>query len=192
MVDKLTLKRLLRGRVAQIIVAAVAGTIVGLIAFSITRVTGRNLFLITGAIAGIVSAFVLRLYRAAAQLSEVKVTIPQFSELRLTTLITSRLEFWLRVRWAGAMVVLISPETRAHPWVDWEIEYAHKSGARIVGVWTHGAGECDVPDALEEYADAVVGWQAGRINGAICGDINNWETSDGKIRAPWEIKKVSC
>lgn len=81
MVADRTLKQLLRGRVAQLIVAAIVGTIVGLIVFSITRVTGRNLFLITGAIVGIVVAFVLRIYRAAAQLSEVKVTIPQFSEL---------------------------------------------------------------------------------------------------------------
>lgn len=97
-----------------------------------------------------------------------------------------------RIRWAGAMVVLISPETRSHPWVDWEIEYAQKTGTRIVGVWTHGAGECDIPDALDLYADAIVGWQADRIKGAICGEINDWETSEGQVRAPREITRVSC
>lgn len=81
MVAKLTLKQLLRGRVSQLVAAAVAGTVVGLIVFSITRVAGRNLFLITGAIAGSVAALVLQVYRRAAQLSEVKITIPQFSEL---------------------------------------------------------------------------------------------------------------
>lgn len=81
MTPKHPLKPLLRGKLAQLILAAVAGTAVGLVVFSITRVAGRNLFLITGAIAGIVVALVLQLYRAAAQLTEVKVTIPQFSEL---------------------------------------------------------------------------------------------------------------
>jgi hypothetical protein len=76
-----TLKRFARGRVAQLVAAALAGTVVGLVIFSIAQVTGRNLFLLTGAIAGVVAAFVLQFYRAAAQLSEVKVTIPQFSEL---------------------------------------------------------------------------------------------------------------
>jgi hypothetical protein len=97
-----------------------------------------------------------------------------------------------RIRWAGAMVVLISPETRSHPWIDWEVEYAQKTDTRIVGVWTHGANECDIPEALELYADAIVGWQAERIKGAICGDISNWETSEGKVRAAREIQRISC
>jgi hypothetical protein len=87
-----------------------------------------------------------------------------------------------RIAWASTMVVLISPGTKDSSWVDWEIEQAQRTGKRIVGVWTHGAGECDVPEALDQYADAVVGWQADRIYDAICGDLNNWQTSDGKIR----------
>jgi hypothetical protein len=75
------MKRLARGRLVQLIVAAAVGTLAGLLVFSITRVSGRNLFLITGAIAGAVAVFVIQSYRSAAQLSEVKVTIPQFSEL---------------------------------------------------------------------------------------------------------------
>ncbi len=84
--------------------------------------------------------------------------------------------------WASAVVVLISPGTKNSWWVDWEIEEANRTGKRIVGVWTHGAGECDVPEALDQYADAVVGWQAERIYDAISGDLNNWQTSDGKSR----------
>jgi hypothetical protein len=75
------MKRLVRGRLLQLIVAGAVGTIAGLLVFSITGVTGRNLFLITGAIAGVVAVFVIQFYRSAAQLAEVKVTIPQFSEL---------------------------------------------------------------------------------------------------------------
>jgi len=97
-----------------------------------------------------------------------------------------------RIDWASTLVVLISPETRGSEWVAWEIEYAQREGKRIVGVWTHGAAECDIPDALDEYADAVVGWQADRIQGAICGDINDWEQSDGTTRPVREIARFGC
>jgi len=97
-----------------------------------------------------------------------------------------------RIRWAGTMVVLISPDTRDSEWVNWEIEYANSLGKRIVGVWAHGAKDCDVPEALELYADAVVGWQGDRIKDAICGRINNWQTSGGEVRGRREIARHSC
>lgn len=97
-----------------------------------------------------------------------------------------------RIRWAGTVIVLISKDTRTSKWVNWEIEYAQKMGKRIVGVWEHGAAECDVPEALNLYADAVVGWQGDRIRDAICGRISNWETSDGHLREKREIKRYGC
>jgi hypothetical protein len=97
-----------------------------------------------------------------------------------------------RISWASTLLVLVSPGTKDSGWVDWEIEEAQRADKRIVGVWTHGAAECDVPDALELYADAVVGWQADRIYGAICGDIINWETSDGRTREQHAIARYSC
>ncbi len=96
------------------------------------------------------------------------------------------------ITWAGTFVVLISPGTRDSPWVDWEIEYAKKEGKRIIGVWAEGAADCDVPKALDDYADAVVGWQADRIIDAIFGDINNWETPDGQQRPEREIPHHLC
>jgi len=97
-----------------------------------------------------------------------------------------------RIQWAGSVVVLISPGTRESEWVNWEIEYAQREGKRIVGVWAHGAADCDIPEALDKFADAVVGWQADRIKDAICGKLNNWETSSGDIRPPREIARYSC
>src|SRR5207302_1100310 len=79
------------------------------------------------------------------------------------------------IDWAGTCVVLISPGTHDSSWVYWEIEYAHKLGKRIVGVWARGAKDCDVPAALDAYADAVVGWQSESIIDAIRGGINNWQ-----------------
>ena len=72
-----------------------------------------------------------------------------------------------RIQWAGTMLVYVTPDTGKSPWVDWEIDYAHRHGKRIVGVWAQGDAECDVPDALDKYADAVVGWDSSRIIDAM-------------------------
>jgi hypothetical protein len=75
------LGRFARSRIAQLIVAIVAGVAVGLVIYTVTRITGRNLFIITGGVAGLVAVYAIQFYRSAARLTEVKVTIPQFSEL---------------------------------------------------------------------------------------------------------------
>jgi hypothetical protein len=97
-----------------------------------------------------------------------------------------------QIQWAGTLVVLVSPGTHESEWVNWEIEYAHKLGKRIVGVWDRGAAECDLPEKLDEYADAVVGWQAERIIDAIDGKTNTWETSTGEARAARAIARYQC
>ena len=97
-----------------------------------------------------------------------------------------------RIKWSGTMIVYVSPATRNSPWVDWEIEYAHKVGKRIVGVWARGANESDTPDALDLYADAVVGWNSDRIIGAVIGKIDDWWTPAGDHRPPRPIVRYSC
>ena len=93
---------------------------------------------------------------------------------------------------ASVVVVLMSPDTKQSEWVNWETEYGQQHDKRIVGVWDHGAAECDVPDAVAQYADAVVGWNAQRIVDAINGKINDWESSDGTSRQPVSIARHNC
>jgi hypothetical protein len=69
-------------RIAQVAAAMMIGAAVGLIVFAISRVTGRNLYIIIGAAAGAVIALILQQYRRMARLTEVKITVPQVSELR--------------------------------------------------------------------------------------------------------------
>lgn len=96
------------------------------------------------------------------------------------------------IDWASVVLILISPETQSSDWVNWEAEYGHTHDKRLIGVWDHGASECDVPEALTQFADAVVGWNADRIADAINGKINDWETSDGKERQPVAIARFNC
>ena len=97
-----------------------------------------------------------------------------------------------RIRQASTLVVYISPETKDSKYVNWEIEYAQKQDKQIVGVWAHGEKDCEVPEALDKYADAIVGWTGSHIIDAINGKINGWESSDGTPVAPRDINRHSC
>lgn len=97
-----------------------------------------------------------------------------------------------RIQWASVLVVLISPETRNSEWVNREVEYAERMDKRIVGVWDHGEAQCDMPEVLDRYADAIVGWQGERVKDAIEGRINNRETPDGAPAAARTVPRYSC
>ena len=86
---------------------------------------------------------------------------------------------------------MIGPKTASREWVDWEIEYAMKQGKRIVGVFLQGAKDSDVPQALQEYGDALVGWNSGKLAEAISGK-NIWLNEDNTERAENASSRSSC
>ena len=97
-----------------------------------------------------------------------------------------------RIKWASVLVVYISPETKYSRWVNWEIEYAHKLGKRIVGVWEYRARNCEVPEALTRYGDAVVGWNGESIADAISGKSDSWHKQDGSNWDYHTIERFAC
>ena len=74
-------KSMLNKRIPQIVAAAAIGAIAGLVVFTISRITGRNLYIIIGGVGGAAALLVLQQFWRTAQLTEVKVTVPQVSEL---------------------------------------------------------------------------------------------------------------
>ncbi|MEU6370979.1 hypothetical protein ABZ876_36100 [Streptomyces sp. NPDC046931] len=76
-----TLRNGVRLHGLRLLAAVVVGAATGLAVFSVTRVSGRNLFLITGGLAGALAVVILQVYGRAARLSEVTVRVPQISEL---------------------------------------------------------------------------------------------------------------
>lgn len=97
-----------------------------------------------------------------------------------------------RIQQSGTLVVYISPETKNSDYVNWEIEYAQKRDKRIVGVWAQGEAGCEVPEMLDNYADAVVGWTGNNIIDAINGKIDGWQNPNGTQCTPRDIKRYSC
>lgn len=97
-----------------------------------------------------------------------------------------------RIRQSGVLIVYVSSETKDSDWVNWEIEYAHKNNKRIVGVWAHGEKDCDLPDGLEQYGDAMVGWQGNRIIDAINGKLDGFFETGGEQIGPRDIPRHNC
>lgn len=87
-----------------------------------------------------------------------------------------------QMSWAGTVVVLIGKDTAKSDYVNWEIKTAGEMGKRIVGVFLQGAKEEDIPEQLNEYGHALVGWNGDRIVRAINGEDMDWEKPDGTPR----------
>lgn len=88
------IKVILNKRVAQIAAAAAIGAITGLLVFTIAHVTGRNLYVIIGGAAGAAAVLVLQQYWRTVQLTEVKIMVPQVSELKFVVNNDARQVAW--------------------------------------------------------------------------------------------------
>lgn len=97
-----------------------------------------------------------------------------------------------RINWASTMIVYITPDTKHSDWVNWEIEYAYKQGKTIIGVWERGARGCEIPEALDNYGHAIVGWNSNRIFDAINGDYEGFEDQNGTPSGPRPIQRHPC
>lgn len=97
-----------------------------------------------------------------------------------------------QIKGAGTLVVYVSRDTWKSEWVNWEIERAHKLEKRVVGVWEYGAKDCKIPEALEKYADAMVGWNGGSIVDAITGKSDDWYKPTGEIGDYRDIRRYGC
>lgn len=99
----------------------------------------------------------------------------------------------MKISWATTVVVLVGKDTHTRPWVNWEVEQAHKQGKRIIGVYERGGTDVPLPEALEDYGTRVVAWNTDTIVEAIEGDTNPFENPDGSPREPVHSgKKISC
>ncbi len=98
------------------------------------------------------------------------------------------------IKWAGTVIVLIGNNTAKSDYVNWEIEAAARMGKRIIGVYLQGAKDEDVPPALLEFGNNLVGWNGEKIRRAIEGEDLDWEKADGSLREnQWtDIPRYQC
>ena len=91
----------------------------------------------------------------------------------------------------STFICLIGPKTHDSEWVDWEIREAERMGKQIIGVYIYGAKDSDIPPALEEFADAIVGWRRDSIINAMNG-VSAFEKADGTLRNNVAGSRVTC
>ena len=99
-----------------------------------------------------------------------------------------------KIQQCSVLIVYISEDTKDSKYVNWEIEYALKNDIRVVGVWEEGLADkgCELPDALEDYRDSIVGWRGNSIVDAINGDDSIQENPDGSTREKRSISRHPC
>ena len=97
-----------------------------------------------------------------------------------------------RINASGALLVYVSPKTRESNYVNWEVEYAAKNDKRIIGVWAWGENSCELPKALDDNFDAIVGWRGNSIVDAINGELDGYEGADGTQREDRPLRRHPC
>lgn len=95
-----------------------------------------------------------------------------------------------KIKWAGSFIVLIGDNTSKSDWVQWEIEYANSLGKNIVGVYLPDYKGNEIPEALSDYADSVVDWDANQMNGALSGNSEYCERFRNSIKIP--LSRENC
>lgn len=91
------------------------------------------------------------------------------------------------ITWASTLVVLVGDKTAKSAWVNWEIEAAERKEKRIVGVYLQDKKDSPIPEALNQYGSALVGWNSDSIINAIQGD----DTWIGPSRQ-WDTSRETC
>ena len=96
-----------------------------------------------------------------------------------------------QIRQCSTLVVYLTENTKHSIWVKWEVEYAEKIGKRVVAVYAYGQKDCEIPDYIDESADAIVGWSGKDIIDAINGE-NQSTKPDGSGYGIRQIEHHDC
>lgn len=96
------------------------------------------------------------------------------------------------IDWCGTFVVYVTPKTKDSEWVEKEILRAENRNKPIVAVWAEGHSGCELPEHLDQMADAIVKWNGENIVDAITGKFNGREDASGKVCPNRPYKRYKC
>jgi hypothetical protein len=84
----------LRNRWLVLLTGLFVGAVAGLAVYQGSRLSGQAVYVLAGATAGVVAAVIVTVYNRSVQLTDIKVTIPQLSELNFTVTRDSQQVAW--------------------------------------------------------------------------------------------------
>lgn len=90
----------------------------------------------------------------------------------------------MKIAWSGAVIVLVGSQTHTRPWVNWEIQKAHESGKRIIGVYERGGTDYPLPENLKKYGSNCVAWNVDSIISAVDGTDAPFQDASGGLAPP--------
>ena len=98
------------------------------------------------------------------------------------------------VRWSGTFICLIGEKTHSRPWVNYEINQAHKFGKKIVGIYKHGCSDnVELPKALKKYSNSIIGWNSLDKLGNVLDGKPLYESPSSALASPlYSITRVQC
>lgn len=99
-----------------------------------------------------------------------------------------------QISWSGTLICMIGKETFGRKWVNDEIRMAYQQGKKIVGIFTHGNKEAELPETFKRYGGPLMGWNSLDKLGEVLNDSEfPVEKPDGSPRNPiFKIAKVKC
>ena len=98
----------------------------------------------------------------------------------------------MKMRWASQVIVIIGKETHKRPWVNWEIQAAHKLGKPIIGVYENGLkGSVELPENLKKHSTSIVGWRSESVIGALEGE-SEFQNTDGSPLPKIDGRNIVC
>lgn len=100
----------------------------------------------------------------------------------------------MRISWSSTFICLIGPKTHTRDWVNDEIKWAHAQGKRIIGIYTYGNMDANLPDAFKEIEANAIGWNSiDKLGEIISGKNFPYENPDGSDAKPvYQITRIDC
>ena len=98
----------------------------------------------------------------------------------------------MRISWSSTFICLIGPRTHTRDWEDYEIQQAQKQNKRIVGIYSYGNKDANLPEAFKDIEANVLGWNSvDKLGSIISGENFPYENPDTTPAAPlYTIQRI--